>query len=156
MPAVGIATHASDRNRYPWASDRNRYPTNTIVVVSVVCAPSPWIEQASDVDRWGGIGGDGDHHGDNGDDDCNGDNDDDADDGYRDDDDGDGNDDGNGDDADDDADEEQGSDGDRWGERRRAYDMTTTLATIRNRIEDKRRDEDKRTLTQRISAANGP
>ena len=42
------------------------------------------------------------------------------------------------------------------GERRRAYDMTTTLATIRNRIEDKRRDEDKRTLTQRISAANGP
>ena len=91
---------------------------------------------------------DGDHHGDNGDD---------ADDGYRDDGDGDGNDDGDGDDADDDADDEQGSDGDRWGgERRRAHDMTTTLATIRNRIEDKRRDEDKRTLIQRISAAKGP
>ena len=34
--------------------------------------------------------------------------------------------------------------------------MTTTLATIRNRIEDKRRDEDKRTLTHMISAARGP
>ena len=42
------------------------------------------------------------------------------------------------------------------GERRRAHDMTTTLATIRNRIEDKRRDEDKRTLTHMISAARGP